>query len=71
MAGFGEIIDAGKVKSMAEIGECQFHSKGGYPLDSPEISRERRNFLKTKDLSEISPEFCSRENINKNSKIEI
>ena len=26
LAAFGEIIDAGKVKSMAETGECQFHS---------------------------------------------
>ena len=44
---------------------------GGYPLDSPKISGERRNMLKTKDLSEISPKFCGRENINKNSKLEI
>jgi hypothetical protein len=48
-----------------------YYEKGGYPLDSPKISGERRNMLKTKDLSEISPKFCGQENINKNSKLEI
>jgi REP element-mobilizing transposase RayT len=44
---------------------------GRYPLVSRKISEKRRNMLKTKNLLEISPKFCSRENINKNSKIEI
>jgi len=58
--GFDIIID-----DASHIGE------GRYPLVSRKISEKRRNMLKTKNLLEISPKFCSRENINKNSKIEI
>ena len=64
-------INAVMKKAFTVIGYSSNSLKGGYPLDSPKISGERRNMLKTKDLSEISPKFCGQENINKNSKLEI